>query len=145
MTDSPAMLLWTDAYIGDTMHLTTLEHGAYLLILMSMWRAGGSLPNDEKMLARTAKLSLDKWRKIAPTILAFMTVDGAAISQKRLKLEFKIEFSRSQKRVSAGRAGGRAKALRILNHAPSNATIPSKQTGSLPEPEPEPERRKSYH
>jgi uncharacterized protein YdaU (DUF1376 family) len=141
VTDNPAMLLWTDAYLGDTKHLTTLEHGAYLLLLMAMWRAGGSLPNDERRLARTAGLPLDKWRKIAPAILSFMTIDGVMITQKRLMLEFKIQSCRTEKRASAGRAGGRAKALKLLKQPPSNATFLVKQNPSLPEPEPEPVRK----
>jgi uncharacterized protein YdaU (DUF1376 family) len=121
MTDIPAMLLWTDAYMADTSHLTTTEHGAYLLILMAMWRAGGTLPNDEIRIARVARLSLDKWRKIAPSIMEFMSDDGKAITQKRLKLEFEIASSKAQKLADAGRAGGRAKALKKLKPTPSDA------------------------
>ncbi len=146
MTDSPAMMLWTDAYLGDTSHLTTIEHGAYLLILMAMWRAGGSLPNDDVRLSRTARLPLDKWRRMAPTILDFMTIEGASITQKRLKLELEIQISLSEKRKQAGHIGGRAKALKSLQPKPSNATVLPvaniKQTPSLPEPEPIPERKK---
>ena len=119
MTDTPAMLLWTDAYLGDTGHLSTLEHGAYLVILMAMWRNGGSLPNDERRLARTAGLPLDKWRKIAPAILSFMTINGATITQKRLMLEFKIQSCRTEKSRAAGNASARAKALKKLNPTPT--------------------------
>jgi uncharacterized protein YdaU (DUF1376 family) len=145
MTDTPAMLLWTDSYLGDTSHLTTVEHGAYLLLLMAMWRAGGALPNDETRLARTARLNLDKWRKIAPTIMDFMTVTGTSVTQKRLKLEFEIQLSRREKLERAGKAGGRAKALKNIGPAPSIATptpvAQVKHHPSLPEPEPEPEKK----
>jgi uncharacterized protein YdaU (DUF1376 family) len=117
------MLLWTDAYLGDTQHLTTLEHGAYLLILIAMWRAGGSLPNDEVRLARTAKLTLDKWRKCAPTIMEFMTSNGDAIIQKRLKLELEIASGKRKKAADAGRAGGRAKSLKRLIASNSDASF----------------------
>jgi len=112
MAEFPAMNLWTDAYMADTSHLTTTEHGAYLLILMAMWRAGGNLPNDETRLARTARLSLDKWRRIAPTIMSFLTVDGAFVSQKRLKLEFKNALARSQKASAAGKISAQVKSLK---------------------------------
>ena len=122
MTAVPAMLLWTDAYMADTSHLTTVEHGAYLLLLMAMWRAGGSLPNDDVRLARIAKLSLDKWHKVAPTVMEFMTVDGKAVTQKRLKLEFEIASGKAEKLALAGRAGGRAKALKNIQRKPSDAS-----------------------
>ena len=107
--------------MADTSHLTTVEHGAYLLLLMAMWRAGGSLPNDDIRLARITKLSLDKWRKVAPNVMEFMTVDGQAVTQKRLKLEFEIASSKTEKLAAAGRAGGRAKALKNINRKPSDA------------------------
>jgi uncharacterized protein YdaU (DUF1376 family) len=122
MTDLPAMMLWTDAYAGDTGHLTTTEHGAYFLILMAMWRAGGCLPDDDVRLARIAKLTLDKWRRMSPTIREFMTVDGNAIFQKRLKLEFEIASGRREKYVTAGSSGGRAKALKYNIVQSSDAT-----------------------
>lgn len=121
MTEIPAMMLWTDKYLGDTTHLTTVEHGAYMLILMAMWRAGGVLPDDETRLARTARLSLDKWRKIAPTITDFLTVEDGRITQKRLKLELEKASSRLEKLKAAGHAGGTAKALKYNNAAPSDA------------------------
>jgi len=45
-------------YLGDTMHLTTLEHGAYCLLIMHYWRTG-PLPNDDRMLADLAKMRTD--------------------------------------------------------------------------------------
>ena len=122
MTDIPAMMLWTDAYMADTSHLTTLEHGAYLLLMMAMWRAGGRLPDDDVRLARVVKLPLDKWRKMAPLIREFLTVKDGFVFQKRLKLELEIAQSRIDKSRKAGRAGGRAKALKYKKPTPSSAT-----------------------
>jgi uncharacterized protein YdaU (DUF1376 family) len=138
MTAVPAMLLWTDAYMGDTTHLSTVEHGAYLLILMAMWRNGGSLPNDEIRLARTAKLTLDKWRKIAPTIYGMMTVNGDAITQKRLQQELKHATGRMEKRKTAGSLGGRAKALKYKGTIPSIASglLEAKQNDCPTNPNP---------
>lgn len=131
MSGSMYLPLWTDAYLGDTRHLSTVQHGAYLLLLMVMWRNGGHLPNDEKLLARTAGMSLDKWRKASPEVLAFFEVEGSTITQKRLKLELEKSLGLVQKRATAGRTGGQAKALKTKERALANATNVPKQNPSL--------------
>ena len=47
-------------YLGDTGHLTTTQHGAYLLLMMHYWRKG-ELPDDDRQLAKITKLSLKSW------------------------------------------------------------------------------------
>ncbi|MCW5720017.1 MAG: YdaU family protein [Devosia sp.] len=107
MAQFPALPLWTDAYLADTGHLTTLEHGAYLMLLMSMWRAGGELPNDDRKLARFAKLTTPQWLRIKDTIMEFMTVseDGLTVSQGRLgdELQYVRDHSKKQARNSRQR------------------------------------------
>src|SRR5580692_864074 len=48
-------------YLGDTMSLTTQQHGAYLLLLMDYWKSG-PLPDDDAQLAATAKVDLRDWK-----------------------------------------------------------------------------------
>ena len=90
MAEYPHMPLATDAYLGDTPHLTTLEHGAYFLLLVIAWRVRGvpCLPNDDVLLARYARLDPRTWRKIKPTIMAFWTLnaDGTWTQKKQLKV-----------------------------------------------------------
>lgn len=54
--------IWFPFYVGDyladTMHLTTQEHGAYLLILCHQWRQG-HIREDE--LPQVTRLSGDAW------------------------------------------------------------------------------------
>ncbi|MCR6671462.1 DUF1376 domain-containing protein [Devosia ginsengisoli] len=111
MAQFPALPLWTDAYLADTGHLTTLEHGAYLMLLMSMWRAGGDLPNDDRKLARFAKLTTPQWQRIKDTIMEFMTVspDGLTVSQGRLgdELQYVRDHSKKQAKNSRQRWGNR--------------------------------------
>ncbi|RAI01139.1 hypothetical protein DLJ53_18150 [Acuticoccus sediminis] len=84
MAELPAMPLFTDAYLGDTGHLTTIEHGAYLLLLMTMWRQGGSLTSDDKKLARIARMTPGQWARVRDTIMEFFHDEDGEIRQGRL-------------------------------------------------------------
>lgn len=90
MSKKPSHIpLFPDAYLRDTTHLTTEEHGAYFLLLMAAWGSSDcTLPNDERRLAALAKLPVTRWRKIAATVLEFWTIDKGRISQKRLSKEW---------------------------------------------------------
>ena len=105
MAEFPAFPLWTDAYLADTGHLTTLEHGVYLLLLMTMWRAGGSLPNDDKKLARFCRLTPSQWRRVKPTMMEFFRIGDGVITQGRLsdELSFVKRKSKSQSQNSRAR------------------------------------------
>src|SRR5690606_38996442 len=68
MSSAPYMQLYVADYMADTTHLTTEQHGAYLLLLMAMWRNGAVLPNDPKKLARIAGVSTRRWHMIWPDL-----------------------------------------------------------------------------
>lgn len=90
MSKKPSHIpLFPDSYHRDTTHLTTEEHGAYFLLLMAAWGSDDcTLPNDERRLAALAKMPAPKWRKIAPTVLEFWTIEKGRIYQKRLLKEW---------------------------------------------------------
>lgn len=102
---------YIDKYLGDTTNLTTEQHGAYCLLLMSMWKKQGLLPNDDKQLAPIAKLSLGKWRSYRPVLIQFFRVseDGRFISQKRVSKELTRALAISDERSKAGKEGAARK------------------------------------
>ena len=116
------MQLYVSDYLGDTRHLSCEQHGAYLLLLMTMWNAGGSLPNDDVKLARIVGCSLKKWRALKDDVVAFFDVDER-LTHGRLTKELLKSEDKSEKRASAGSAGGAAKALKDKERAIANATI----------------------
>lgn len=116
MAEFPAMPLWTDAYLGDTTHLTTIEHGAYLLLLMAMWRTEAKrLPNDDKLLARYARLTPGQWRKLKVVLMPFFRVHGEHITQGRLTDEANAV------RRSSAKQSDRAKARWLKTKEPTDA------------------------
>lgn len=123
MSERPFMQLYVSDFIGDTLHLNTEQIGAYMLLLMAMWNAGGELPADDAKLARVVRMSLKKWRSIASDLLPFFEAGGGQIWHRRLTKELQKSDSKSQSRASAGAKGGAAKALKSNDAPVANATV----------------------
>ena len=68
------MPLYIGDYLKDTRHLTTTQHGAYLLLLMHYW-AHGSLPKDVTTLRQITGLDRYQWRRNAAAISALFSPD----------------------------------------------------------------------
>lgn len=103
MADFPALPLWTDAYLADTRHLTTVQHGAYLLLLMEAWRRPSSaLPDDDVLLAKLAGMTMPEWQDTKPSVMAFWKCDGRTKTwtQKRLLKEKNRVKKSTQKQQS---------------------------------------------
>lgn len=81
------MPLYIGDYLRDTMHLTTEQHGAYLLLLMAGWTQGGSLPDDDVRLAAIVRLPVKEWRKLRPVLAEFYRIANGLWVQGRLQRE----------------------------------------------------------
>ena len=112
MAEFPALPLFTDAYLADTRHLSTVQHGAYLLLLMDMWNRDGVLPDNPKALARIAGLSTKRWPGVWGSICHLFLIEDGVIRHKRVDYELLKAEEISEKRRAAGEAGNRAKALK---------------------------------
>lgn len=121
MSERPFMQLYVSDFIGDTLSLSTEQIGAYMLLLMAMWNAGGRLPSDEAKLARVARMSVKKWKAISGDLIPFFEVGETDIRHSRLTKELQKSESKSQSRASAGAAGGRSKALKDKQSRIANA------------------------
>lgn len=95
MAEFPHMPLATDAYLADTTHLRTIEHGAYMLLLMTAWRTPGvpRLPNDDRLLARYAGLNMSTWLSMRDTVLTFWDLgdDGFWTQKKQLAVRQRVQ------------------------------------------------------
>jgi uncharacterized protein YdaU (DUF1376 family) len=102
------MPLYVGDYLRDTMHLTTEQHGAYLLLIMACWVGGGVLPGQDAQLAVIARISPEKWRKMRPVIAAFFQADAGGWSHNRISKELAKTDEVIEKRRNAGLASATA-------------------------------------
>ncbi len=144
-----------DAYLGDTTGFTTIEHGAYLLLLFAMWRGNGGVPNDDKRLARITHLSLKQWLRVKPTIMRHCVPSGAFLTQPMLLKSIDIVRQKSSKASDSARArwlkhkglpaafAVRAQSVRNANQIKEirereTHTEPEQKNGQAREAEPDP-------
>ena len=113
MARFPIMPVFTDALIADTAHLTAEEFGAYALILVATWRNNGqAFPDDDKRLARVARVSLPRWRtRLRPVLVEFFDLSDGCWHQKRLEAEWARAEASSQKQSGRARKGRSQKPL----------------------------------
>jgi uncharacterized protein YdaU (DUF1376 family) len=113
MAEFPALPLWTDAYLGDTTHLTTIEHGAYLLLLMTAWRTRDcALPDDDRLLARYARCGPQQWKRLRGILAPFFNIEDGVWTQRRLTDERGTVERYRQQQIEKGKAGAVAKSLK---------------------------------
>jgi uncharacterized protein YdaU (DUF1376 family) len=103
----PWMPLYVGDYLGDTGHLTTAQHGAYLLLMMHYWRKG-ELPDNDRQLSKITKLPLKTWCEYRPTLQDFF---HSGWKHKRIDAELERMMRVSEKRAIAGQKGGLGSAL----------------------------------
>lgn len=125
------MPLHVGDYLKDTGHLTVIEHGAYMLLIMRYWQDGG-LPADEKLIARYAHLTAEQWSESRPVLVALF---DEGWKHKRIDAEL----------VKAAEIIGKRKAAGHQRHSKSSASAEhedstSSYTGVPPLPEPKPDK-----
>ncbi len=101
---APYMPLFIAEYLADTAHLSTVEHGAYLLLIMNYWQRQKPLPADQRKLARIARVSDEEWHGISETLAEFFREEDGEWRHKRIDAEMAIVGSKIEKARAAGKA-----------------------------------------
>lgn len=109
------MPFYVGDYLADTLHLNTLQHGAYLLLILAYWRSGEPLNDDDEELATITRSTVAEWKKLRRSMVRFFHVDDGKWAHKRIDAELAKASSITEKRANAGRASAAAKAQRNGN------------------------------
>lgn len=134
MSNRAWMPLHIGDYLADTGHLTATEHGAYLLMIMHYWQ-NGSLPENERLISRIARLDADQWSE-SRDVLAMLF--GENWSHKRIDAELSkadeiIEKRRSAANARHKRSNKNADAVHVHSKSSDTGALPI--TNNLSEPD----------
>jgi uncharacterized protein YdaU (DUF1376 family) len=134
------MPLYIGDYMGDTMHLSTEQHGAYLLLTFAYWRNGGPIPDDPDYLAGVSKLSTDAWQRHSRRIAEFFKVENGFWRHERIEIELAKAKRQKEAKSNAGKVGAAAKYGRRIADAQQTdaAAIADGWRTDSPSPSPSP-------
>jgi uncharacterized protein YdaU (DUF1376 family) len=136
--------IWMPVFIGDyladTMHLTTEQHGAYLLLLFHMWRRG-SLRDDDATLAKISGLGESDWKTQRPVLAEFFKIHDGLWQHGRVEKErarvgaTKQSMSKKAKSAASSRwskSDAPSNAQALLEDADSDSDSDSELQRTLP-------------
>ena len=125
MTSPTWMAFYPRDYLADTRHLTTLQHGAYFLLILEYWMKG-KLPDSDKDKATICGVGdMRTWRRLKPVLAALF--DGPDWRHARIDRELQKANDLKTKRAVFGSRGGQISRGRnnverftAVNKKPSN-------------------------
>lgn len=114
-------------FLSGTMHMDTLEKGAYIMLLMAHYQIGEQgLPNDDKKLATISGVSAKVWKRIKPTLAEkFIVGDTFWRSKKAIEVLRNVHEKSSKQRAKA-----------LKKHDASDAAAEPQQSQPKPKPKP---------
>lgn len=115
------MPLWIGAYLADTMHLTTLQHGAYFLLLIAYWREREPLADNDDELRSITKLERAEWKRNRAVLAKFFTVADGVWWHKRVEAEIAAADKRSKASTAKAEKAAGARWNKCSDDASSNA------------------------
>lgn len=112
MAALPYIQLYVADYLADTIHLTTEEHGAYMLLIFNYWQTGKPLPANR--LASISKLN-ERWTDVEQTLAEFFELDeNDHWYHERIEMDLNKVKSKS---IQASKAGKLSAAKRAASKA----------------------------
>lgn len=143
------MPLYIGDYLRDTNRLSTVQHGAYFLLIMDYW-VNGPPPDDDEQLAAVTKSSAPEWKKLRQALVRYFQIEDGFWRHKRVDKELAKTTKITEQNRNAGLASAAAKAQRKVNGRSTDvATEPATegqqnlQRNATPSQSPSPESEDS--
>lgn len=103
------MPMYVGDYLKDTQHLSTAEHGAYILLIIHAWTREGALPADTERLRRITGMDQKDWKRSWPVLREFFQEDGDGYRHSRIDRELANARRMVEQRSAAGKASAEAR------------------------------------
>lgn len=129
MAALPYMQLYIADYLADTMHLSTEEHGAYLLLMFNYWQTGRAIPKNR--LAKIARVSSERWGAVEESLSEFFIDNGTEWIHERIEDDLAAVRETLAKRSSAGKASAQSRRNRKETQSASESNTCSTGVGSV--------------
>ena len=97
MSKRPWFPFYVGDYLANTGHLRTIDHGAYLLLIIHYCEKRG-LPTDDHQLAAIARLTDREWKLVRPKLVSMFSENWRS---KRIDEEIAKAEAISNKRSAA--------------------------------------------
>lgn len=113
--------------------MTTEEFGAYIFLMCKAWKSNPpcTLPQDDRTLAKLARMTDRDWKRVKDRVLAPWKVNPEGrIYQKRLLEVYQEVMQKVEKNKANGAKGGKAKAAKSTSNNPSLAIATLQQNPS---------------
>jgi uncharacterized protein YdaU (DUF1376 family) len=129
------MPVYIGDYLADTMHLSTEQHGAYLLLLFHLWRRG-SLQDDDVVLAQITGLPIGTWNVCRAVLAEFFEIhDGAwhhrRVERERIKVSAKQQYNANRAKLGAHSRWSKAARSSATNDADDCVSNASSNASSI--------------
>jgi uncharacterized protein YdaU (DUF1376 family) len=125
--------IWMPVFIGDyladTMHLSTEQHGAYLLLLFHLWRRG-SLRDEDAVLGKISGLGESAWKLHRPVLAEFFKIhDGlwqhGRVDKERARVAATKQSNTKKAKLAASSRWSKGDASSIAQAMPGDANSDS--------------------
>ena len=108
--------MYPDDWLTGTMDLTPEEEAVYLRICLSIYSKGCPIPDNDRWLAGSCRVSTRKWRTLRQALIdkGKITASDGLIYQERCEKEIEKAAKRARVQAESGAKGGRKRAENAL-------------------------------